>query len=95
MPRITRAIAHRGPSPWRLRDMVLASVRPFVLCVVLAVLSTTGCVRVQAHQRGNLAKRAMTNDREPGEARFSQHATGSREGADGGTGQPGGGCGCN
>jgi hypothetical protein len=37
----------------------------------------------------------MTNDREPGEARFGQHATGSREGADGGTGQPGGGCGCN
>ncbi|MBA2540612.1 MAG: DUF4266 domain-containing protein [Deltaproteobacteria bacterium] len=52
-------------------------------------------MRVKAHQRENLAKRAMTNDREPGESRFGQHATGSREGADGGTGQPGGGCGCN
>ncbi|HEY5935719.1 MAG TPA: DUF4266 domain-containing protein [Kofleriaceae bacterium] len=50
---------------------------------------------VQAHQREHLAKRAMTNDREVGETRFNQHATGSREGADGGTGQPGGGCGCN
>ncbi|MGE0399325.1 MAG: DUF4266 domain-containing protein [Kofleriaceae bacterium] len=37
----------------------------------------------------------MTNDRDPGEARFNQHASGSREGADGGTGEPGGGCGCN
>jgi hypothetical protein len=52
-------------------------------------------VVVKAHQRGNLAKRSMTNDRDPGETRFGQHERGSREGADGGTGQPGGGCGCN
>jgi len=63
--------------------------------VTLVTLASTGCVRVQAHQRGTLAKRAMTNDRDPGEVRFGQHALGSREGADGGTGQPGGGCGCN
>jgi hypothetical protein len=65
------------------------------LTVVLLFVCATGCVRVAAHQRGNHAKRAMTNDRDTGEARFGQHATGSREGADGGTGQPGGGCGCN
>jgi len=52
-------------------------------------------VVVKAHQRENLAKRAMTEDKEPGEARFQQHERGSREGADYGTGQPGGGCGCN
>jgi hypothetical protein len=64
--------------------------------VALAVsLGASGCVVVQAHQREHLAKRSMTNDREVGETRFNQHATGSREGADGGTGQPGGGCGCN
>jgi hypothetical protein len=57
--------------------------------------SLSGCVAVRAHQREHLAKRAMTNDRDPGEARFGQHASGSREAADGGTGQPGGGCGCN
>ena len=66
-----------------------------VVFVVTAALAGSGCVVVKAHQRGNLAKRAMTSDREPGEARFSQHERGSREGADGGTGQPGGGCGCN
>jgi hypothetical protein len=66
------------------------------ICIFLAIATlTVGCVRVRAHQRGNLAKRSMTLDRDPGEARFSQHERGSREGADGGTGEPGGGCGCN
>ena len=77
--------------------MVRSHVRyliSLVVAVSLAALSS-GCVRVKAHQRGNLAKRAMTNDRDASEARFGQHHTGSREGADGGTGQPGGGCGCN
>jgi len=82
--------------------MVAAPVRYFswsalVAACALAVLGTasTGCVVVQAHQRGHLAKRAMTDDRDPGEARFTGHERGSREGADGGAGQPGGGCGCN
>ncbi|MBA3464248.1 MAG: DUF4266 domain-containing protein [Deltaproteobacteria bacterium] len=73
--------------------MVAVSVR-FLTWVVVASLCT-GCVVVKAHERGNLAKRSMTNDRASGEARFNQHERGSREGADGGTGQPGGGCGCN
>ena len=70
----------------------------YLTCVLVAVaiaVSGFGCVVVKASERGNLAKRSMTNDREPGEARFGQHERGSREGADGGTGQPGGGCGCN
>ncbi|HEY4058994.1 MAG TPA: DUF4266 domain-containing protein [Kofleriaceae bacterium] len=67
-----------------------------VLAMVVAIGSSLGgCVVVKAHERGNLAKRSMTNDKDAGEARFNQHMTGSREGADGGTGQPGGGCGCN
>lgn len=76
-------------------------VRPFVryirhaVVIALLAVSASGCVVVRAHERGNLAKRSMTNDRDPGEARFNQHASGSREGADGGTGEPGGGCGCN
>ncbi len=62
---------------------------------ILVTISLAGCARVKAYQRGNLAKRSMANDRDAGESRFGQHALGSREGADGGTGQPGGGCGCN
>ena len=74
--------------------MVRNAVRGLTLVVLIAI-AASGCVVVKAHQRENLAKRAMTEDKEPGEARFQQHERGSREGADGGTGQPGGGCGCN
>ena len=63
--------------------------------LVTAALAGPSCVVVHPYQRENLAKRSMTNDLEPGEARFQAHARGSREGAEGGTGQPGGGCGCN
>lgn len=73
----------------RLRSVSLA------LVAALASVSAAGCVTVRAHERENLAKRSMTKDRAAGEARFGQHQTGSREGADGGTGEPGGGCGCN
>jgi hypothetical protein len=66
-----------------------------LLILLVTALATPACVVVRAHQRENLAKRSMTNDTDPGEARFDAHARGAREGADGGTGQPGGGCGCN
>lgn len=74
--------------------MVWALVRHLTLAA-LVIASLSGCVVVRANQREFHAKRAMTNDRDAGETRFGQHAAGSREGADGGTGQPGGGCGCN
>jgi len=66
-----------------------------VAVVITALLAASGCAVVKAHQRGNLAKRSMTNDVDPGEQRFNGHERGSREGAEGGAGQPGGGCGCN
>lgn len=79
--------------------MVAAAVRHlsrFAVAIAVVVgVGSAGCVVVQAHQRGHLAKRAMTTDRDTGEARFMEHERGSREGAEGGTGQPGGGCGCN
>ena len=71
------------------------AVRRLAVFVILAALiPASGCV-VRAHQREDLAKRSMTEDRDPGEMRFESHERGSREGAEGGTGQPGGGCGCN
>jgi hypothetical protein len=65
-----------------------------VLAVLLATLAG-GCARVKPWQREDLARRSMVEDRERGEQRFEQHQRGSREGADGGTGEAGGGCGCN
>lgn len=71
------------------------SVFLFGWVAALGMLGGSGCVVVRAHERGHLAKRAMTGDQDAGEARFAGHERGSREGAEGGTGQPGGGCGCN
>ena len=76
--------------------MVCADVRYLSwFAAVIIFVSSAGCVVVRAHERGHLAKRAMTDDRDAGEARFTGHEQGSREGAEGGAGQPGGGCGCN
>jgi hypothetical protein len=72
-----------------------ARLAALLVLALTTSLASGGCVVVHAHQRENLARRAMTNDREAGESRYGQHQTGAREGADGGTGQPGGGCGCN
>ena len=68
-------------------------MRPVVLALTLSLLG--GCVRVKPYQRETMAKRSMTADKDASESRFEQHARGSREGADGGTGEAGGGCGCN
>ncbi|RMH42739.1 MAG: DUF4266 domain-containing protein [Deltaproteobacteria bacterium] len=65
-----------------------------VLAVALGA-AAGGCARVKPYQREYLARRSMVADRDPGEVRFEQHARGAREGADGGTGEAGGGCGCN
>jgi hypothetical protein len=76
--------------------MVRALVRAILLVLITAIaIAGPGCIRVHAHQREDLAKRAMTSDQDTGETRFDEHVHGSREGASGGTGQPGGGCGCN
>ncbi|MEZ4403453.1 MAG: DUF4266 domain-containing protein [Kofleriaceae bacterium] len=65
------------------------------IVVVLAVTVGAGCAVVRPHEREHLSRRAMTADQDPGLIRFDQHKAGAREGADGGTGEPGGGCGCN
>ena len=64
--------------------------------IAVALLSgLAGCMRVKPYQREHLARPSMSGQADPGESRFHQHARGSREGADGGSGEAGGGCGCN
>lgn len=58
-------------------------------------LAASGCAVVRPHERQDLARRSMTADRGKGETRTDHHRAGSREGAEGGAGEPGGGCGCN
>ena len=63
--------------------------------LLLLLLTLSACARVKPWQREDLARRSMISDQSAGESRFQQHARGAREGAEGGTGEPGGGCGCN
>ena len=64
-----------------------------VTTIVSMVLAS--CAVVRPHERQDLARRSMTGDRGKGELRADGHRAGSREGAEGGAGEPGGGCGCN
>jgi Domain of unknown function (DUF4266) len=50
---------------------------------------------VQPWQKGNLAKPDMALDHDALETRFEDHTYFSKEGASGGAGVGGGGCGCN
>jgi hypothetical protein len=59
------------------------------------VLLLFGCVKVEAWQKGNLAKSHMAFDPDPMESRFVKHVYESKEGSAGGYGIGGGGCGCN
>lgn len=69
-------------------------VRGLILSIILGCC-VASCARVKPYQREHLARKSMTSDKDAGERRFEQHQRGSRESADGGTGEPGGGCGCN
>ena len=66
--------------------------------VALAVL-LAGCSGVQPwvkpYERERLANPVMAWDREPLSSAFMDHVREVREGARGGTGATGGGCGCN
>jgi hypothetical protein len=59
----------------------------------------TGCAGlpapVAAWEKGNLARPEMAFDSDPLRKAFVEHVTSSKEGASGGTGVAGGGCGCN
>jgi hypothetical protein len=52
-------------------------------------------VHVAPYEREDLAKPGMDTGREEGETSFRAHVHDSREGAKGGHGSTGGGCGCN
>jgi hypothetical protein len=64
----------------------------FVLLALLG-LASTGCEGVKAYQRGKLAHPTMSVDEPTGAA--EGHVYAIQEGAQGGVGGSGGGCGCN
>ena len=71
---------------------------PLLLALAAGITLLTGCSnlgQVQAWEKGQLAKPAMTFEADPLDQRFMQHIYSSKEAASGGYGVGGGGCGCN
>ena len=64
-----------------------------VACFLMLALG--GCVRVKPYERELLAKPIMTFSPDPHEDVLDNHMLEAREGAAGGYGSAGGGCGCN
>jgi hypothetical protein len=73
---------------------VRARKRRLVAIAAVALLAQ-GCVHVRPRQRETLAQRKMTFSPDPNEDELDLHMQESREGASGGYGSAGGGCGCN
>ena len=71
----------------------------FLLVVSLGLAGASGCAAskwtVKPHQRELLADRIMQLNAEAQERAAEEHVLSNREGALGGTGTSGGGCGCN
>jgi hypothetical protein len=70
-----------------------------LLALAVGALASNGCAvskwTVRPHQRELLADRIMKLDADPQEQASEQHILENREGAVGGSGTSGGGCGCN
>ena len=65
-----------------------------IVMVMLALMSAS-CATVEPWERGRLAQPEMAMDVDPLAAELDAHTYFSKEGASGGTGAAGGGCGCN
>ncbi len=63
--------------------------------LLLAAPAVSGCTHVAPYEREHLARPSMDTSSESRENRFKAHVFDSREGAMGGYGSTGGGCGCN
>ncbi len=70
-------------------------VRGVMIRALLLLCLASGCATVAPYERENLTRPSMDMEREAGEAGFHAHVHDSRQGATGGHGSTGGGCGCN
>ncbi len=68
--------------------------RALLALVLLAGVCATGCATVRPWERAQLSKSPMQFSPDPGLTSYAGHWQESREGAAGGLGLQGGGCGC-
>jgi uncharacterized protein DUF4266 len=66
-----------------------------VLLILIASLAACGRQAVRASEKQFLADQVMIFDDDPHESSMAEHVRSNREGAAGGHGAGGGGCGCN
>jgi hypothetical protein len=66
-----------------------------ILLIFAVAVVAAGCARVKPYERELLAKPMMTFQPDPHEDVLDNHMIEAREGAVGGYGSAGGGCGCN
>jgi len=83
-----------------MEKLVLTTVRlllPLLAVAVLSGCSTIGNIEpwVKPYERDKLADPIMALDGDPVSTAYIQHVFEAREGARGGEGAAGGGCGCN
>ncbi|MES2298837.1 MAG: DUF4266 domain-containing protein [Pseudomonadota bacterium] len=83
---VTAAFRPAAGQRWR-RALALAAALAMAACATRAP--------VQPWQKGTLAKPEMRFDAAPAKDGLAEHVYSSREGASGGSGAAGGGCGCN
>lgn len=69
--------------------------RVILLLFVFSISACTGLQQVQPWEKGVLAKPEMTFEGDQLDNNFTEHIYFSKEGASGGAGVGGGGCGCN
>lgn len=69
--------------------------RSLLVLLLIGAPALSGCVTVSPYEREYLSRPSMDVEREASEEGFKTHVFDSREGAMGGYGSTGGGCGCN
>ncbi len=87
-----RARASLDPRKTRPRSLFFTSLK---LALSLVLVVAAGCATVKPYEREYLSRPSMDREREATEAKFYSHVLDAREGATGGVGTAGGGCGCN
>lgn len=73
----------------------MRSPRFFSISLILICTLFSGCVQVNAWEKGALAKGEMAWDPDPLAKQLKDHVSFSKEGSSGGVSLGGGGCGCN
>jgi hypothetical protein len=66
-----------------------------LLLIILLIFALSACASVKPWEREHLADKIMQFDADKEEFAWELHMFPAREGASGGYGGPGGGCGCN